>query len=177
MTIEKSKEQLHIMWQDAHNALEASLDVQMHQKQTIQKVIAEREEAFDALRALLSNVKPHARWDSTMLIDASIVKEILQEYRGLFVLQAGDYGIHKAEGDVGQYQLDVIALAMKHGWDGLSAGPTGTGVFERAMCLTTDYFEAIAWLRANTLVPEGHSWGWWENVFGIWDTREMEMVG
>ena len=165
MSVEKSKEQLHIMWQDAHNALEASLDVQMHQEQTIQKVIAEREEAFDALRALLSNVKPHARWDSTMLIDASIVKEISDEYRGLFVLQAGDYGIHKAEGDVGQYQLDVIALAMKHGWDGLHKDSTG---------LTADYWEAIRWLRANTLVPEGHSWGWWEKMFGIWPTDTQE---
>ncbi len=153
------------MWQDAHNALEASIDVQMHQEQTIQKVIAEREEAFDALRALLSNVRYHGNWGSTMLIDASIVKEISQEYRGLFVLQAGDYGIHKAEGDVGQYQLDVVALAMKHGWDGLCVGSTG---------LTDDYFAAIAWLRTNTLVPEGHSWGWWEGMFGVWPTDTQE---
>ena len=123
--MEKSKEQLRIMWQDAHNALEASLDVQMHQEQTIQMVMAEREEAFDALRALLSNVRYHGNWGSTMLIDASIVKEISQEYRGLFVLQAGDYGIHKAEGDVGQHQLEVIALAMKHGWNGLHKDSTG----------------------------------------------------
>jgi len=165
MSMEKSREQYRIMWQDAHSALEASLDVQMHQEQTIQMVMAEREEAFDALRALLSNVKPHARWDSTMLIDASIVKEISQEYRGLFVLQAGDYGIHKAEGDVGQYQCDVIALATKHGWDGHCVGSTG---------LTDDYWEAIRWLRANTLVPEGHSWGWWEKMFGIWPTDTQE---
>ena len=165
--MEQSKEQLHIMWQDAHHALEASLDVQMHQEQTIQKVIAEREEAFDALRALLSNVRYHANWGSTMLIDASIVKEISDEYRGLFVLQAGDYGIHHEAGDVGQYQLDVIALAMKHGWDGLCKGSTG---------LTDDYWEAIRWLRANTLVPEGHSWGWWEQMFGIWPTHTQDVV-
>ena len=164
--MEQSKEQLRVMWKDAHHALEASLDVQMHQEQTIQKVIAEREEAFDALRALLSNVRYHGNWGSTMLIDASIVKEISQEYRGLFVLQAGDYGIHKEEGDVGQYQLEVIALAMKHGWDGLHKDSTG---------LTADYWEAIRWLRANTLVPEGHSWGWWEKMFGIWPTDTQEV--
>ena len=171
--MEKSKEQLHIMWQDAHRALEASLEVQMHQEQTIQIVMAEREEAFDALRALLSNVKPHARWGSTMLIDASIVKEISQEYSGLFVLQPGDYGIHHEEGDVGQYQLDVIALAMKHGWDGLHKDSTGTFALVN-QGLTDDYFTAIRWLRANTLVPEGYSLGWWENMFGIWRTNTQE---
>ena len=154
------------MWQDAHHALEASLDVQLHQEQTIQKVMDEREEAFDALRALLSNVRWHGNWGSTMLIDASIVKEIGEQYHGLFVLPAGDYGIHHEEGDIGQYQLDVIALAMKHGWDGLTA-PDSMG-------LTDDYWEAIRWLRANTLVPEGYSWGWWEQMFGIWATHTQE---